>query len=163
MTAIVEGYQRFGSSREPGSYRGAVVLPHDRSGRVLLQQRDDIAGIIAPGRWGLFGGEIETGETPQQAAARELNEETGLSYPPADFAPFVAVVSSLPPYGLLYVHHVKVDANPWDIVLKEGTGLSFSTPRQAAKLDLIPHLAEVLAHFWQKNPDLGKNFARNAG
>lgn len=48
-----------------------------REGRWLLQLRDDIPGIVAPGCWGLFGGHLEPGETPEQALRRELLEEIG--------------------------------------------------------------------------------------
>jgi len=47
----------------------------DREGRWLLQLRDDIAGIVHPGTWGLFGGHLDPGESPAQAVRRELHEE----------------------------------------------------------------------------------------
>jgi 8-oxo-dGTP diphosphatase len=52
---------------------GAVV--RDAADRLLLVQRghDPEAG-----RWTLPGGRVEPGETPAQAAAREVAEETGL-------------------------------------------------------------------------------------
>ena len=46
-----------------------------REERWLLQLRDDISTIIHPGHWGLFGGHLEPGETPEQAVQRELEEE----------------------------------------------------------------------------------------
>jgi 8-oxo-dGTP pyrophosphatase MutT (NUDIX family) len=46
-----------------------------RQGRWLMQLRDDIPGIVAPGCWGLFGGHLDPGETPEQAVRRELLEE----------------------------------------------------------------------------------------
>jgi mutator protein MutT len=77
----------------------------DESGRVLLQKRGD------SNKWGFPGGAIELGETPEEAAIRELKEETGLDvtidsligiytdsdmkYPNGDNAQSIAIVYKL--------------------------------------------------------------------
>ena len=53
-----------------------------RDGRWLIQLRDENPTIVAPGCWGLFGGHLEPGETPEQALRRELLEE--ISWQPPD-------------------------------------------------------------------------------
>ena len=52
----------------------ALAMLH-RNGRWLMQLRDEIPTIVAPGCWGLFGGHLDPGETPEQALRRELLEE----------------------------------------------------------------------------------------
>ena len=52
---------------------GAVVI--DTRGRFLLQQRDDVEGILHPGKVGLFGGHREGDETHLECMVRELHEE----------------------------------------------------------------------------------------
>jgi 8-oxo-dGTP diphosphatase len=52
-----------------------AVAVLEREGRWLLQLRDDIEAIVHPGTWGLFGGHLDPGETPEQALRRELEEE----------------------------------------------------------------------------------------
>jgi dATP pyrophosphohydrolase len=51
----------------------ALVLVHTRDLGVLLLERADF-----PGHWQSVTGSLEPGETPPQAAARELAEETGI-------------------------------------------------------------------------------------
>ncbi|RMH18152.1 MAG: NUDIX domain-containing protein [Acidobacteria bacterium] len=54
---------------------GAVVVAFDDAGRVLLLRH--VFHPEAP--WGLPGGWVARGETPQETARRELLEETGLT------------------------------------------------------------------------------------
>ncbi|MDB9309675.1 NUDIX hydrolase [Aphanizomenon sp. CS-733/32] len=48
-----------------------------RESKFLMQLRDHIPNIIAPGCWALFGGHIEPGESPEIAVQREVMEEIG--------------------------------------------------------------------------------------
>ncbi|MHB8694528.1 MAG: NUDIX domain-containing protein [Solirubrobacteraceae bacterium] len=43
---------------------------------VALQLRDDRPDIHNPNCWGLFGGALKEGETPEQTVVREIEEET---------------------------------------------------------------------------------------
>ncbi len=52
---------------------GVQVVVSDSESRVLLQKREDFR------LWSLPGGKIEPGETPEVAAVRELQEETGFT------------------------------------------------------------------------------------
>ena len=45
--------------------------------RVLLQLRAD--GLFGEGLWNAPGGHVEVGESPEEAAVREVREETGLT------------------------------------------------------------------------------------
>lgn len=59
----------------------ARVLPVDDHGEVLLLQDQDPAcpGVL---RWGSIGGGIDPGESPLDAAVREMWEETGIVIEP---------------------------------------------------------------------------------
>lgn len=54
--------------------RLALVIPINRKGQILLQHRTSDAPI-KPSHWAFFGGHIEEGETPGEAAMREFKEE----------------------------------------------------------------------------------------
>lgn len=57
----------------------------EREGSWLVQLRDDIDGIVAPGCWGLFGGHLDPGEQAAEALRRELQEEIGWPAPTLPF------------------------------------------------------------------------------
>jgi ADP-ribose pyrophosphatase YjhB (NUDIX family) len=53
-----------------------VMLPN---GQIAAQLRDNIPGIASQGMLSTFGGGVDIGEIPQQAAVREMEEETCLT------------------------------------------------------------------------------------
>ena len=53
----------------------------EQDGRFLMQLRDDIPTILYPGVWGLFGGHLEAGESPEIGLKRELQEEINYEAP----------------------------------------------------------------------------------
>ncbi len=61
-----------------------VLLPIDPGGLLLVKRRQEPAA----GKWALPGGFIETGETWQEAGAREVSEETGFTVDPAKITLF---------------------------------------------------------------------------
>ncbi len=57
--------------------KGAGIILIDNQDKILLQHRDSNVSWH-PSSWGIFGGQIEKGETPKQAARREIKEEVGI-------------------------------------------------------------------------------------
>ena len=57
------------------TYAGIILF---KENKFLLPLRDNKPNITYPHYWGIFGGGVEKGETPQQAIVRELQEELGL-------------------------------------------------------------------------------------
>ncbi|WP_413175740.1 NUDIX hydrolase [Anabaena azotica] len=52
-----------------------------QNNKFLMQLRDNIPNIAAAGCWGLFGGHLEPGETPEIALVREVIEEINYELP----------------------------------------------------------------------------------
>lgn len=55
----------------------AVAVPRREDGRYLLLKRAEHKK--SPGTWNFPGGSVEESESPEQAAVREMEEETGLA------------------------------------------------------------------------------------
>jgi len=118
---------------------GALLVTAD--GRYLMQLRDDLPHIRVPGRWGLFGGGIDTGETPEQALRRELAEELG--FRPTNAAWFHEVAMTLPPPSAAVMRKtffeiVVTDAEVKRMELREGRAMRlFTPPRLLAQPRLV--------------------------
>jgi 8-oxo-dGTP pyrophosphatase MutT (NUDIX family) len=81
---------------------GVVALIEDGAGRLLLIRRGwNIAR--APGVWCFVGGEVETGETREQAIEREVLEEVGLTVTARE-----KIHESISPGGEFLLHWMRV-------------------------------------------------------
>jgi ADP-ribose pyrophosphatase YjhB (NUDIX family) len=109
---------------DPPAAAALIVTP---AGDYLLQHRDNIPGIWFPDYWGLFGGLIDDGETPEQAIRRELQEELGFS--PDNLRYFTQVGFDFRRWGgglkVRYIFEVVVAPDqPAGMVLSEGQGMA---------------------------------------
>ena len=132
--------------------RVAVVFLVDLQGRLLMQHRDANANV-SPNQWAMPGGKIEPGETPDEAARREVLEETGLTVPKVEHVWSGTRPSVSTPDGLVEMHVfcAPTDARQQDIVLGEGQAMIFLTPREALELDLGVTAEMVLPPFLESD------------
>ena len=64
------------NKKEQSVYGVGVLVIHPETGHVLVGK------CSKTGKWSTPGGHVDKGETPREAAARELKEETGIKIDP---------------------------------------------------------------------------------
>ncbi|HEX5542443.1 MAG TPA: NUDIX domain-containing protein [Micromonospora sp.] len=122
----------------------AVVLLVDRSGALLLQLRDGRTPVY-PHHWCLPGGLMEPGEDPQQAAERELWEETMLR---ADDGLRIFARQELPdPDRVMHYFFGSTCALQEDVVLGEGAAMLFVPADELLARNFTPGTAQMLTRF----------------
>lgn len=108
---------RVQGSDERGCVEVAVGILLDAQGKVLMSSRP--AGKAYAGYWEFPGGKLETGETVQQALARELLEELGLDVVPDLVQPWRDLIVDYP-HALVRLHFCLVREWQGALQMREG-------------------------------------------
>ena len=129
--------------------RFATVILVDPAGRLLLQERDEHP-VIDPECWGMPGGHVDDGEGFEEAAYRELAEETGVDLPVGTLRLYGAFDVWHHAYASLDPVHVYVAATRLtdaDIDCREGRRIVFVDPATALTLPLTLSASIVVPAF----------------
>lgn len=114
------------------------ILLKNAKGEILLQQKTDDAPVY-PGKWCMFGGSIEKGETPLQAAIREFKEE--LDYTLA--TPRFVHKGPFEEDGTIHVFMERHDPSK-KLTLHEGKAMKWVSPERSLDLDLVPDIRKTI-------------------
>lgn len=115
-------------------------------GRILLMERSSNS---AEGKtWGVPAGKIETGETPHQAAIRELIEETGIEVSSSQVEKIGKLYVQKPRGDYIYhMFQVHVEELPNVILSPEHTQYLWAKAEEIEALQLIGGGREALDHY----------------
>lgn len=134
-------------------HRFASIILVDQRGWILLQERDENP-VIDPDRWGFVGGHVEDGENADDAAYRELEEETGLRLTEPALTLWREATVFHEAYGTHDSVRVYVGSTEFtdaDITVGEGRAITFVDPAVALNLPLGTSAAQILPDFVNSN------------
>ncbi|HEU5378824.1 MAG TPA: NUDIX domain-containing protein [Ktedonobacteraceae bacterium] len=114
---------------------------------VLLHLRDDKPDIPYPNMWGIPGGHVGEGETPEECILREMQEELGLCL--SEVFLFVAAERS---YGREHTYWTRANFRPEDIALAEGQGIQWFSYAAIQRMTLIYEDNLILDDFFVQKP-----------
>ncbi|MEJ0054009.1 MAG: NUDIX hydrolase [bacterium] len=126
---------------------GSCFLKRDGKFLLLLRQDHKPEGNT----WGVPAGKIDAGETPAQATAREMAEETGYSAAPKDLRFFRTGYSRFPEYDFIYHMFFLNLARDHEVVIDPASHKDFRwvTPAEAFAMPLIGDLEDYIKLFYE--------------
>lgn len=115
----------------------AVYIVHND--KILLLHRQD--NKSQGNKWGIPGGKVDKGETPLQAAIREVKEETGydISKQPIETLETVYIEYNEKDHFTYHMFRTQLQEEPGAVKInfKEHKGFTWVTPADGLKMDLL--------------------------
>ncbi|MFC2049452.1 NUDIX hydrolase, partial [Chlamydiota bacterium] len=116
-----------------------AALYIEYEGKILLLHRQESKS--QGNRWGIPGGKVDKGETPQEAVLREAKEETGYDFinQPIENLGTVYIEYNEKDHFSYHMFRVKFVGDPAAVKINfhEHKGFTWVTPQDGLKLDLI--------------------------
>ena len=121
-------------------YADTIIIDDENRILFTIRNKND---AFCPGAYCLPGGHIEDGETPKQAAQRELLEETGIELRPEDFVPCGEYIDNKS-----HIYYFCVRANAEPVVLQEEEQIQYEKVPfdEVDKKPLLMNLQSNLEH-----------------
>lgn len=119
----------------------AIVVLYTKDHKIFLQKRTSISKCGE--EWGFWGGRLEEGETPEQAAVREIKEELDFDMGKMDFLGKTESIVKRAETGEQItlretVFLTEVEENLDQFTINEGDGGNFFTLEEAKNLKMVP-------------------------
>jgi 8-oxo-dGTP diphosphatase len=112
----------------------ALIVFYDEDKRILLQDRRGISKFGE--EWGFFGGEMEEGETPEQAIIREMKEELNFDLKEYEyFGKYSYKIKNLFVKGTVFISPLKNNLSNFE--QKEGKNMKLFSLEEAEKLKMV--------------------------
>ena len=122
------------------------LIIENAENEILLQLRDDKPDLEYPNCWGTFGGQIEEGETPQEALVREIREE--LNY--CVESPVLYRVYSFNGYDIYMFSTIDKKTTLNDFDVREGQRAGFFSREAAAKIPCAFNCREIVEDYFRR-------------
>jgi 8-oxo-dGTP diphosphatase len=113
--------------------RTTAILVFNTLGHVLLQKRDNLPTIQEPGKWDVWGGHCEGGETFEACAIRELREEIGVEIADPRALKFLMTRSVDGREEAVFAYLFDADGTP---PVYEGERAEWFSPQEAALMTM---------------------------